>query len=139
MFRHPTILKKKQYVSQLLASLVMISAHSHQAWIAFIGSCYPISCINENEDWRSISGIRQPFMSWMQKDSVRNNPEYFAFHENRSIDQENQGAFINKKKKKKGLLSAGVVAAWFMTWLVSNIACLRNYFFSDSSSSWTIS
>jgi hypothetical protein len=78
-------------------------------------------------------------MSWMQKDSVRNNPEYFAFHENRSIDQENQGAFINKKKRKRGLLSAGVVAAWFMTCLVLNIACLRNHFFFDSSSSWTIS
>jgi hypothetical protein len=62
-------------------------------------SCIPVICLSI---WGLLGGIRQPFMSWMQKDSVRNNPEYFAFHENRSIDQENQGAFINKEKKKKG-------------------------------------
>ena len=34
-------------------------------WIRFIGSCYSLTCMNEKDDWTSISGQKYLFLDWM--------------------------------------------------------------------------
>jgi hypothetical protein len=47
-------------------------------------------------------------MSWMQKDSVRNNPEYFAFHENSLSIRRIKGLLSTRKKEKGGFYQQGL-------------------------------
>ena len=52
-------------------------------WISFIGSCYSLACVNEKDNWKSVSGQKYRFLDWMsrgRKDLTRGSSSilYFA-------------------------------------------------------------
>jgi hypothetical protein len=53
-------------------------------WMNFVESCYSLACVNEKDNWTSVSGQKQRFLEWMTKS--RKDPTYFEFDETKFLD-----------------------------------------------------
>lgn len=94
----PDIVKDIFRVSQTQARYCRIQ--SLRAWTNFIDSCYSLTCINEEEDWRSINGRKNHFVTWAQNDRVKNDPGYFVFDETKFVDPVFCTVFDDQKQKR---------------------------------------
>ncbi len=67
-------------------------------WISFIGSCYSLACVNEKDNWKSISGQKYRFLDWMSR--ARKDSSYFEFDDRKFVDPVFCTVFDTKRNKR---------------------------------------
>src|SRR6266487_328613 len=67
-------------------------------WISFIGTCYSLACVNEKDNWKSVSGQKYRFLDWMSRG--RKDLSYFEFDERKFIDPVFCTVFDTKRNKR---------------------------------------